>query len=85
MDVAEAFRPVYILRRAFWVLIALLGLCAVVIFVAMLYMARQQAPCNRPRLRLNNWANTHWNKNLARAAWGRSTKLGTPCCAGRPR
>ncbi len=42
VDTAEAFRPVYILRRAFWVLMTLLVLSAVGIFVAMLYIARQQ-------------------------------------------
>lgn len=42
MDTAEAFRPVYILRRAFWGLITLLVLCAIGIFLAMLYIARQQ-------------------------------------------
>jgi hypothetical protein len=40
--VAESFQPLYILRLAFWVLMALLILSAVGIFVAMLYMARQQ-------------------------------------------
>lgn len=34
--------PLYILRRAFWSLMVLLGLSAVTIFFAMLYMARQQ-------------------------------------------
>jgi serine/threonine protein kinase len=42
MDAAEAFRPVYILRRAFWGLMTLLFLSAIGIFVAMLYIARQQ-------------------------------------------
>jgi hypothetical protein len=42
VDVTEAFRPVYILRQAFWTLMILLGLCAAGIFVAMLFMARQQ-------------------------------------------
>ncbi len=42
MDVDEAFRPVYLLRRAFLVLMTLLALAAVGIFVAMLVMARQQ-------------------------------------------
>lgn len=42
VDVAEAFRSVYILRRAFWVLMTLLLLSAVGIFVAMLFIARQQ-------------------------------------------
>jgi hypothetical protein len=42
VDVAEAFQPVYILRRAFWSLMALLGLCSAGIFLAMVFMARQQ-------------------------------------------
>jgi serine/threonine protein kinase len=41
MDRDEAFAPVFILRRAFWALLGLLGLAAVGIFVAMLVMARQ--------------------------------------------
>jgi hypothetical protein len=41
-DVDEAFRPVFILRRAFWTLVTLLALSAIGIFVAMLFMARQQ-------------------------------------------
>jgi hypothetical protein len=43
MEKAESFRPVYILRTVFWVVMALLLLSAVGIFFAMLYMARQQA------------------------------------------
>jgi eukaryotic-like serine/threonine-protein kinase len=42
MEAAEAFRPLYILRRAFWILMALLILSAAGIFGAMLFMARQQ-------------------------------------------
>src|SRR5205823_7696494 len=42
VDVTEAFQPVYILRRAFWVLMALLLLGALGIFLAMLFIARQQ-------------------------------------------
>jgi hypothetical protein len=42
VDAAEAFQPAYILRRAFWVLLVLLALCAVGIFLAMLFIARQQ-------------------------------------------
>jgi hypothetical protein len=42
MEVAESFRPLYILRRAFWILMALLILSAIGIFIAMLFMARQQ-------------------------------------------
>lgn len=42
IEVAEAFQPLYVLRRAFYALIAMLLAAALVIFVAMLYMARQQ-------------------------------------------
>jgi len=42
MDVEEAFRPAYILRRAFRVLMSLLALSAVGIFLAMLYIDQQQ-------------------------------------------
>jgi len=41
VDVAESFRPLYILRRAFWGLITLLVLAALAIFVLMLYLSRQ--------------------------------------------
>lgn len=47
IDVAEAFRPVYILRRVFWVVMVLLLLGSVGMFVAMLIMARQQAALQR--------------------------------------
>ena len=42
IDVDEAFAPVYILRRAFAVLMGLLAAAAVGIFLAMLLIARQQ-------------------------------------------
>jgi hypothetical protein len=42
VDVAEAFRPLYILRRAFWVLLGLLVLSGGGIFLATLVVARQQ-------------------------------------------
>jgi len=42
MDLEEALRPVFILRRAFWSLMTLLAFSALGIFVAMLYIARQQ-------------------------------------------
>jgi hypothetical protein len=50
VDTAEAFQPVYILRRAFWTLITLLALCAIGIFVAMLYIARQQRALQKATL-----------------------------------
>jgi hypothetical protein len=50
VDSAEAFQPVYILRRAFWVLMSLLILSAVGIFLAMLFMARQQRALQKATL-----------------------------------
>jgi hypothetical protein len=50
VDVAEAFLPVYILRRAFWALMVLLVLCAAGIFLAMLFMARQQRALQKATL-----------------------------------
>ena len=50
VDVAEAFQPVYILRRAFWVLMALLMLAALGIFFAMLFMAQQQKALQKATL-----------------------------------
>src|SRR5262249_31060629 len=42
VDIAEAFAPLIILNRAFWGLMALLILAGVGIFVAMMFIARQQ-------------------------------------------
>ncbi len=50
VDTEEAFRPVYILRRAFWLLMILLGLSALGIFLAMLYIARQQRALQKATL-----------------------------------
>jgi serine/threonine protein kinase len=47
MEVAESFGPLYILRRAFWLLMTLLILSALAIFGAMLFMARQQRALQR--------------------------------------
>jgi hypothetical protein len=50
MDVAEAFQPVYILRHAFRGLMGLLILCAVGIFAAMVFIARQQRALQKATL-----------------------------------
>jgi hypothetical protein len=50
VDTDEAFQPVYILRRVFWILMALLVLCAVGIFLAMLFIARQQRALQKATL-----------------------------------
>jgi hypothetical protein len=42
MDLDEAYQPLMIVRRAFWVLMGLLLLSAVIIFVFMLFMSRQE-------------------------------------------
>lgn len=50
IDAAEAFQPVVILRKAFWVLMALLALFAIGIFAAMLFIARQQKALQKATL-----------------------------------
>jgi hypothetical protein len=50
VEVAEAFQPVYILRRAFWGLMVLLGLCAAGIFLAMLFIAHQHRALQKATL-----------------------------------
>jgi hypothetical protein len=50
VDVDEAFQPVYILRRVFWILMALLVLCAAGIFLAMLFIARQNRALQKATL-----------------------------------
>jgi hypothetical protein len=50
VDATEAFQPVYILRRAFWVLMSLLILSAVGIFVAMFFLDRQQRALQKATL-----------------------------------
>jgi len=50
VDSAEAMAAEYILRRAFWVLMGMLMLAAGGIFVAMLYMAKQQKALQKATL-----------------------------------
>ena len=50
VDADEAFRPVYILRRAFWILMTLLILSAMGIFLAMLFISRQQKALQKATL-----------------------------------
>jgi eukaryotic-like serine/threonine-protein kinase len=50
VDTAEAFQPVYVLHRAFWVLMGLLILAAGGIFMAMLFIARQQRALQKATL-----------------------------------
>lgn len=42
IDADEVFAPVAVARRAYWTLMTLLALCALLVHVAMLYLARQQ-------------------------------------------
>jgi hypothetical protein len=50
VDTAEAFRPVYILRTTFWVMMGLLVACGIGIFLAMLFIARQQRALQKATL-----------------------------------
>ncbi|WP_417392845.1 serine/threonine protein kinase [Gimesia sp.] len=47
MDVAEAFRPLYLLRYSFWSLFALLAVGAIVIFIFTIIVARKEQETRR--------------------------------------
>ncbi len=47
MDVAEAFRPLYLLRYSFWGLFALLAMGAIVIFIFTIIVARKEQETRR--------------------------------------
>ncbi|HZZ82338.1 MAG TPA: serine/threonine protein kinase [Gemmataceae bacterium] len=70
VDAAEAFQPVYILRRAFWTLIALLGIAAVGIFVAMLFIARQQRALQQAALAAKQLGQYALEKKLGAGGMG---------------
>jgi hypothetical protein len=70
VDAAEAFRPVYILRRAFWILMALLALAAVGIFVAMLVIARQQRALQQAALAAKQLGQYALEKKLGAGGMG---------------
>jgi hypothetical protein len=50
IDVAEAYRPIYILRRAFWGLFGLLAACGGLILLFSIAMARMQRAAQRAAL-----------------------------------
>lgn len=70
VDAAEAFRPVFILRRAFWGLMTLLILCAVGIFLAMLYISRQQNQLQRVTLEAKRLGQYTLEKKLGAGGMG---------------
>jgi len=70
VDVAEALQPFYLLRRAFWALIALLGLSAVGIYIAMIFMARQQQQLQQAALAAKQLGQYHLEQKLGEGGMG---------------
>jgi eukaryotic-like serine/threonine-protein kinase len=70
VDRDEAFRPVYLLRRAFWSLMGLLALSAVGIFVVMLVLARQQRALQKATLAARQLGQYTLEKKLGAGGMG---------------
>ena len=70
MDVAEAFRPAYMLRRAFRTLMSLLALSAVGIYLAMLYINQQQKVLQRATLAAKQLGQYTLEKKLGAGGMG---------------
>src|SRR5262249_25469298 len=70
VDVDEAFRPVFILRKAFPALMALLGLSAIGIFFAMVFMSRQQRALQSATLAAKQLGQYHLEEKLGEGGMG---------------
>ena len=70
MDVAEAFRPAYMLRRAFRVLMSLLALSAIGIYLAMLFIDQQQKVLQRATLAAKQLGQYTLEKKLGAGGMG---------------
>src|SRR5262249_34398118 len=70
VDTAEAFRPVYILRRAFWGLMGLLAVSAVGIFAAMGFMDRQPRALQKATLEAKQLGQYALEENLGAGGMG---------------
>ena len=70
MDVAEAFRPAYMLRRAFRVLMSLLALSAIGIYLAMLFINQQQKILQRATLAAKQLGQYTLEKKLGSGGMG---------------
>ncbi len=70
MDVAEAFRPTYMLRRAFRILMSLLGLSAIGIYLAMLFIEQQQKVLQRATLAAKQLGQYTLEKKLGSGGMG---------------
>ncbi|MEI8018060.1 MAG: serine/threonine protein kinase [Schlesneria sp.] len=70
MDVTEAFRPAYMLRRAFMVLMSLLALSAIGIYLAMLFINQQQKILQRATLAAKQLGQYTLEKKLGAGGMG---------------
>ncbi len=70
VEVAEAYRPLYILRAAFWSLFTLLVLCAVCVFVFMRIATRQRLFARRAVLEAKQLGQYHLDEKIGEGAMG---------------
>jgi serine/threonine protein kinase len=70
MDLAEAYRPLYILRRVFWSLFALLAASSLLIFVFSLAMARVQKAAQKAALAAKELGQYHLDEKLGEGGMG---------------
>ncbi|WP_425396240.1 serine/threonine protein kinase [Aeoliella sp.] len=70
MDFSEAFRPLVILKRTFWALLALLAICSIAIFVFTLLMSRAQRQAREAAIEAKQLGQYKLEEKLGEGAMG---------------
>ena len=83
VDLAEAFRPVYILHRAFWILMGSADPQRGGHLPGDAVHRPAAAGMQKATLAARKLGGTRWRRSWGPVAWGQSTRPGTRCSAGR--
>ena len=83
-DVAEAYRPLYVLRTAFGVLFGLLVAGSVAIFIFTIVTTRLEQKARRAVIEAKQLGQYTLEDKIGAGGLGSSIGPITPCCAGRP-